>query len=170
MKSVKVSSWLRSSGRVVGVVAGLVRSRSAHSVAFAGAGMLLVGTPTGAVVDVDVADAVAVEHDVLEGGAVAALAVTADTHAAVAGKAGTLTLVHLDGAPPVDDAGPVRDAFVSTCVALPDGHDLDRDLELTDGVETWGAQELAATSSSRQDPPWLQLRAFVNANAGDAAT
>lgn len=150
-----------------------MRAWSRHNLAFAARpGVLWVGTPTGALVEVDIETRRVVEHDVLAGSAVSALAATAAGELVLAGG-GELVLVSVRSGP--EDTRAADDGDVSTAAAsavsefldatsdVPDGGDLEEHLVLTDGDRTWNPDDLATVqTATAQDPTWLQLRAAVN--------
>lgn len=71
-----------------------------------GSGALLVGTPRGTVVEVDLDGLRAVEHDVLGGASIGALAVLATGDVMVASRAGELVVLSETGHPtPTDSTG-----------------------------------------------------------------
>ncbi|NUR01019.1 MAG: hypothetical protein HOY79_32165 [Streptomyces sp.] len=146
---------------------------SRHNLAFgARPGVLWVGTPTGALVEVDVEGPGAVEHDVLAGSAVSALAATATGELVLAGG-GELVLVSVRSGPgevrATDDGDPSTAAasavseFLEATSEVPDGGDLEEHLVLTDGDRTWDSDDLATVETATAgDPTWLQLRAALN--------
>jgi WD40 repeat protein len=110
---------------------------SRHNVAFApdAPAALLVGTPDGTVVELDVATRRAVEHPVLPGRRVAALAVTAGGDLLVAAGDGALVSLRRPGvAWPPRGAAERVDAFLETAREVPDD---DAGLELVDGAPAW---------------------------------
>ncbi|WP_307784838.1 hypothetical protein [Streptomyces sp. MBT70] len=145
---------------------------SRHNVAFgARPGVLWIATPAGTLVEVDLETRQAVEHDVLTGSRLSALAATATGELLVAGSGGDLVLLSvLSGSTQNCTANrdTSRDAaavFLETTAEVPDdGDDLETHLVLTDGTRTWEADDLATTTAaSSTDPTWLQLQAAINA-------
>jgi hypothetical protein len=142
------------------------RSWSVANIAFSRrSGALLVGTPRGTVVEVDLDGHRTVEHDVLGGDPVSALAVLATGDVIVASRAGELVMLSDTG--DRGAAGSAPDpvtAFLATTTAIADDADLEKDLVLTNGTKTWDPQELqAVTTAAPTDPSWLQLQAVMNA-------
>jgi hypothetical protein len=144
---------------------------SRHNVAFgARPGVLWIATPTGALVEVDLETRQAVEHDVLIGSRLSALASTATGELLVAGSGGDLMLLsELSGSTQTctasrDTSRAAAVAFLETTADVPDdGDDLETHLVLTDGTRTWEADDLATmTAASSTDPTWLQLQAAIN--------
>ncbi|MEU4093218.1 hypothetical protein [Streptomyces sp. NPDC026673] len=158
-----------------------MRAWSRHNIAFgARPGVLWVGTPTGALVEVDITTPRAVEHDLRSGSPVSALAGTATGELAVALGGGDLMLVSARSNPAKTGAADDADAstaaasavsaFLDTTSEVPDGGDLEDHLVVTDGDRTWRPDDLATTdSATAEDPTWLQLRAAIN-QASDAQT
>ncbi|MFF4805539.1 hypothetical protein ACFY1U_45365 [Streptomyces sp. NPDC001351] len=144
---------------------------SRHNIAFGPQpGVLWIATPTGALVEVDVETRQAVEHHVLTGSRLAALAATASGELLVAGSGGELVLLSaLFGSTQTcttsrDIARAAAMAFRESTAEVPDdGDDLEAHLVLTDGTRTWEADDLATvTAVDATDPTWLQLQAAVN--------
>ena len=144
---------------------------SRHNITFGSRpGVLWIATPAGALVEVDIETRQAVEHDVLTGSRLSALAATATGELLVAGSRGELVLLSvLSGSPQTHTtSGEIsRDAamaFLEATAEIPDdGDDLETHLVLTDGVHTWEADDLATvTAASATDPTWLQLQAAIN--------
>ncbi len=137
-----------------------------HNIAFtADPGRLLIGTPTGTVVEIDLIRQEGVEHDVPGVDAVTALAVTAAGQVLISSAGGDLLLCHWSGATTVDltTARARATAFLEAIAELPDDADPDEDRELVDGRQTWLAGDLATvTSAADNDPTWLQMRAAIN--------
>ncbi|MEU9136920.1 hypothetical protein AB0D33_13280 [Streptomyces sp. NPDC048404] len=145
---------------------------SRHNVAFGTRpGALWIATPTGALVEVDLETRQAVEHDVLTGSRLVALAATATGELLVAGSGGDLVLLSvLSGSTQNctanrDTSRAAAAAFLETTAEVPDdGDDLETHLVLTDGTRTWEADDLATTTvANSTDPTWLQLQAAINA-------
>lgn len=154
-----------------------MRAWSRHNIAFgARPGVLWIGTPTGTLVELDLDLGLdgqqAVEHDVLAGSPVAALAATATGEFLVAGRGGDLVLLSVRGdsaqAPAMDGdtARATVTAFLDTTSDVPDvpeGGDLEAHLVVTDGARTWEPDDLeAVNTATATDPSWLQLQAAVN--------
>lgn len=154
---------------------------SRHNLAFgARPGVLWVGTPTGALVEVDIETPRAVEHDVLAGSPVFALAATATDELVLASGGGELMLVSVRPDPEETRAADDSDAstaaasavseFLDATSEVPDGGDLEEYLVLTDGDRAWNSDDLATVyTATAEDPTWLQLRAAIN-KARDAQT
>ncbi|MFF7211841.1 hypothetical protein ACFZAU_15125 [Streptomyces sp. NPDC008238] len=145
------------------------RAWSRQNIAFAARpGVLWVGTPTGALVEVDVETLSAVEHDDVAGSPVSALAATAAGELVLARADGELVLLSVRSGPgntlaAHDTAASAVAEFLEATCDVPDGGDLDEHLVLTDGDRTWNADDLAAVdTASAQDPTWLRLRAAIN--------
>ncbi|WP_255954963.1 hypothetical protein [Streptomyces odontomachi] len=143
---------------------------SSQNVAFGGRpGVLWIGTPTGALIEVDLDNEHAVEHDVLAGSPVSALSTTAAGELVVASGGGDLVLVSVpDGSATAGtaDGDALRatvTAFSAATSEVPDDGDLETHLVLTDGSRTWESDDLeAVTTATPADPTWLQLRAALN--------
>ncbi|MEV7076430.1 hypothetical protein [Streptomyces sp. NPDC093990] len=145
---------------------------SRHNIAFgAQPGVLWIATPAGTLVEVDLETRQAVEHDVLTGSRLTALAATAAGELLVADSTGELALLSvLSGAKQNFTAGKESSraaaaTFLATTTEVPeDVDDLESHLVVTDGTRTWEADDLATmTAAGPTDPTWLQLRAAINA-------
>ncbi|WP_399895876.1 hypothetical protein ACGH7X_40270 [Streptomyces sp. BBFR51] len=151
-----------------------MRAWSRHNIAFGiRPDVLWVGTPTGALIEVDIEASAATEHDLPGGSPVSALARTATGELVVATDAGDLVLLSVDPASAkthgANDVAPraAVAAFLDATSEVPDDADLDTDLVLTDGASTWNPDDLATVNTaSATDPTWLQLQAAIN-NARD---
>lgn len=153
---------------------------SRHNLAFgARPGVLWVGTPAGALIEVDIEARRAIEHDLMAGSAVSALAATAAGELVIA-SGGELTLVSMrsdaeqtrtaDGIDASTAAASAVAEFLDATSEVPDGGDLEDHLVLTDGDRTWNTDDLATVhAATAEDPTWLQLRAAIN-KACDAQT
>jgi hypothetical protein len=144
-----------------------MRSWSRHNIAFAArSGALLVGTPRGTIVEIDLDGHRAVDHDVPDGGPVTALAVLATGDLVVASRTGELRVLAEPGRAStavVSDAQERVARFVDATSELPDDADLATDLVLTDGERTWDPDGLATlTEATASDPAWLQIQAVMN--------
>lgn len=151
-----------------------MRAWSRHNLAFAARpGVLWVGTPTGALVEIDVETPRAVEHDVLAGSPVSALAATASGELVLASGDAELVLVSVRSDPEETRAADDGDvstagasavsAFLDSTSEVPDGGELEEHLVLTDGDRVWNSDALATVhNATAQDPTWLQLRAAIN--------
>lgn len=144
---------------------------SRHNIAFGPRpGVLWIATPAGALVEMDLETRQAVEHDVLTGSRLSALAATATGELLVAGSGGDLMLLSVHSGSTQtrttsrDVAGAAATAFLESTAEIPDdGNDLEAHLVLTDGTRTWEPDDLATvTAASTTDPTWLQLQAAVN--------
>ncbi|MER5951234.1 hypothetical protein ABT127_34895 [Streptomyces sp. NPDC001904] len=148
-----------------------MRAWSRHNIAFGTRhGVLWIGTPAGALVQVDIKALAAQEHNVLAGAPVSALGRTATDELVMASSTGELVLLAMGTVPvSVDDGEKTtptpREAvadFLDATTELPDDADLDTDLVLTDGSTTWNSEDLAAiNTASVTDPTWLQIRAAM---------
>ena len=130
-----------------------------------------MGSPTGRVLQIDLAGGPDVDHDVDGVDSISALTVTAAGEVLLGTGSGDLLLFRKFGQATTGtqvDLGPGRArvaAFVAATTDLPDDADLDDDLELTDGVSSWAGQELAGlTTASESDPVWLQMKAAIQAS------
>ncbi|MDQ3789400.1 MAG: hypothetical protein M3422_19430 [Actinomycetota bacterium] len=147
-----------------------MRAWSRHNIAFgARPGVLWVGTPKGTLLEVDVDDRHAVEHDVLAGSPVTALCATRAGELVVATGAGDLVLLSVLPAPgaaqAIDDEAPraAVAAFLASTSEVPDDGDLWDHLVTTDGTRAWTPDDLATvTTATTTDPSWLRLQAAVN--------
>lgn len=149
-----------------------MRTWSQHNVAFAAvSGAVLVGTPRGTVVEIDLDTLDAVDHDLLAGTPVTALAVMAGGDLVVADASGRLTTVPApvvdsrvgETAPgsPADAASAFLDA---TSVVAEDDAPWEH-LDLSDGARTWTSNDLdTVTNAGDTDPAWLRLQAAINAS------
>lgn len=147
---------------------------SRHNLAFGTRpGVLWVGTPTGALIEVDIEAPRVAEHDALAGSPVSALAATAAGELVLAGGGGELVLVSVRSDPEETRAADDSDAsaaavsavseFLDATCEVPDGGGLEEHLVLTDGDRTWNSDDLATVhTATAQDPTWLQLRAAIN--------
>ncbi|MFE3001767.1 hypothetical protein ACFXG4_43160 [Nocardia sp. NPDC059246] len=141
---------------------------SRHNLAFGTRpGVLWIGTPAGSLIEVDVDEAAAVAHDVLNDSPVTTLTATTTGEFVVASGDGELRLVR-PVSEPADavDGIALRDsvtAFLDATSEVPDDSDLDEQLIRTDGTRTWEQDNLeTVTSASTADQTWLQLRALGN--------
>ncbi|MEU3290926.1 hypothetical protein ABZ722_00985 [Streptomyces longwoodensis] len=148
-----------------------MRAWARHNIAFGSrAGVLWIATPTGTLLEVELESQRAVEHDVLTGTPVSALAATVTGELLVAGSGGELLLLSVPLRPTQtrpttgDTARAAAEAFLETTAEVPDdGNDLETHLVLTDGTRTWEADDLATTTTADStDPTWLQLQAAIN--------
>lgn len=135
-------------------------------------GVLWAGTPAGTLLEVDLDDQHAVEHDVLAGSPVTALCATRTGELVVANGAGDVVLLSVltDSETAVDDDAPraAVAAFLDSTSEAPDDGDLWEHLVTTDGTRAWAPDDLATvTTAAPTDPSWLRLQAAVN-NARDA--
>jgi hypothetical protein len=147
---------------------------SRHNLAFAGRpGVLWVGTPTGTLIEIDVQTSRAVEHDILVGSPVSALAAMASGELVLANGNDELVVVSVRSDPeessPADDsdtsaaAASAVSAFLDATSEVPDGDEWQEHLVLTDGDGVWNPGDLATVhTATGQDPAWLQLRAALN--------
>ncbi|MFC5239592.1 hypothetical protein [Streptomyces atrovirens] len=149
-----------------------MKAWSRHNIAFGSRpGVLWIATPVGALVEVDLETRQAVEHDVLTGSRLSALAATATGELLVAGSGGDLVLLSvLSGSAQNcttsrDTSRAAAAAFLEATAEVPDdGDNLETHLVLTDGTRTWEADDLATTTAAGfTDPTWLQLQAAINA-------
>ena len=147
---------------------------SRHNIAFgAQPGVLWIGTPAGALVEVDLDNQHAVQHDVLAGSPVTALGATATGELVAASGANDLALLSVLAdstkahAPDSDALPGMVTAFLDSTSEVPDDGDLETHLVISDGARTWEPDDLATvTTATAADPTWLQLRAAIN-NARD---
>ncbi|QIJ66439.1 hypothetical protein G7Z13_06305 [Streptomyces sp. JB150] len=147
-------------------------SWSRHNLAFGSRpGVLWIATPTGALIEVDLDTSQSVEHAVLTGTRVSALAATATGELLVAGGGGELVLLSVSSGSPRTRAASrevseaAATAFLEATAEVPDdGDSLETHLVVTDGTRTWEADDLATvTAAGASDPTWLRLQAAVNA-------
>ncbi|MBM0276111.1 hypothetical protein [Micromonospora tarensis] len=124
-------------------------------------GVLWIGTPGGAVVELELDGARVTEHEVLPGVAVTALAATATGELVVAGDDGVLLLLSVGQAGPGDAPRAVVTEFLA---GTREASVVDMDqLHLTDGTRSWQPGDLDLVSEdSETDPPWLRIRAAMN--------
>ncbi|MEU6533359.1 hypothetical protein ABZ869_29715 [Streptomyces sp. NPDC046928] len=152
-----------------------MKAWSRHNIAFGPQpGVLWIATPAGVLVEVDVETREAVEHDVLTGAPLSALAATATGELLVAGRDGELVLMSVLSSStqtPITSSDASRNAsrtaaraFLEATAEVPaDGADLETCLLLTDGDRTWESDDLArVTMADATDPTWLRLQADIN--------
>lgn len=151
-----------------------MRAWSRHNLAFgARPGVLWVGAPTGALAEVDIEASRVVEHGLLAGSPVSALATTAAGELVLASGGGELVLVSVRSDPEETRAADDSDAstaaasavseFLDATSEVPDGGDLEEHLVVTDGDRTWNSDDLATVSTATAgDPTWLRLRVAIN--------
>jgi WD40 repeat protein len=138
---------------------------SRHNIAFgARPGVLWIGTPTGTVIELDIENQQAVEHDVLGGSPVSALAATANGDLVVAGDDEIVLLSVPGGSTPDRDAMQAMvTAFVEATSEVADDADLEDTLLVTDGTRSWEPEEIeTVTTAANTDPTWLRLQAALN--------
>lgn len=147
-----------------------MRAWSRHNIAFGTCpGVLWVGTPEGTLLEVDVDDGRAEEHDVVAGSPVTGLCATRTGELVVANGAGELVLLSVltasGTAHATDNEAPraAVAAFVSSTSEVPDDGDLWEHVVTTDGTRAWTPDDRSTvTTATRTDPTWLQLRAAIN--------
>jgi hypothetical protein len=149
---------------------------SRHSIAFAPrSGVLLVGTPRGGVLEVDLDDERASEHSVAAA-PVSGLAVTPTGQLVVGDRAGQVAVMDVPG-DAGRDTGPAAAAaararveqFLAATTELPDVADLDESLVLHDGRRSWSPDDLdTVTTAEDTDPTWLRLQAAINTHRQSA--
>lgn len=152
-----------------------MRAWSRYNIAFgAQPGVLWIGTPTGALVEIDLGNEHVAEHDVLAGSPVTALGAVATGELIVATGEGDLVLVslHADSAKARaagrDTPQAAVAAFLDATSEVPNEGGLWKHLVMTDGSQTWEPADLAAvTTATTTDPIWLRIQAVIN-NANDA--
>jgi len=150
-----------------------MRGWSRHNIAFAGQpGVLWVGTPTGALAEVELDDQHVATHDVLDGPPVTALSATAAGELIAATGGSDLALLSVltnSTKAPATDADTARatvTAFLDATSEVPGDGNLETHLVISDGTRTWEPDDLAAViTATAADPTWLQLQAAIN-NAG----
>ncbi|MEV7040908.1 hypothetical protein [Amycolatopsis sp. NPDC051061] len=136
------------------------RSWSRHNIAFEA--RLWIGTPGGTLVELDVDDREAVEHELADG-PVTALATTTPGELVAAAGAELVFLTVPTGVP---DAGPVAE-FLAATTEVPEG---ETGFVRTDGTRDWRSEDLAdVTTAEADDPAWLRLQAAVNTARRDRA-
>lgn len=138
------------------------RAWSNHNIVFGPVpGVLWIGTPQGAVVELEVDGEQATEHEVLSGSAVTALTATATGELLLAGRDGVLLLLSVGSAGPVEASKAAVTGFLAGTTEA-SVVDLDH-LDLTDGTRTWQPGDLATVSEdSETDPSWLRIQAAMN--------
>ncbi|MFF3606904.1 hypothetical protein [Streptomyces sp. NPDC002463] len=147
-----------------------MRAWSRHNIAFgARPGVLWVGTPTGALLEVDVEALRVVGHDVLAGTPVSALGCTSTGELVIAGGGGDLVLlsVRADSSEVGGTGGDAPQAavaaFLEAVPEVPAEGALWTHLVTTDGDRSWESDDSATvTTASGTDPTWLQLQAAIN--------
>jgi hypothetical protein len=139
-----------------------MRAWSRHNVVFGPVpGVLCIGTPQGAIVELQTNGKQVAEHEVLPGSAVAALAATATGELFVAGRDGMLVLLSVGRACPFEAS---RAAVTEFLAGTTEASIVDMDkLDLTDGTRTWQPGDLTTvTDDSETDPSWLRIQAAMN--------
>ncbi len=144
-----------------------MRAWSRHNIAFGTRpGVLWVGTSTGTLLEVNLDDRHAVEHDLLAGSPVTGLCFTKPRELLVANQAGDLALLSTpDPAPTIDNEAPQAavTTFVASTSEVPNNDPLWEHFVTTDGTRTWTSDDRATvTTATTADPGWLQLRAAIN--------
>ncbi|GIJ11060.1 hypothetical protein ACFFMR_20495 [Micromonospora andamanensis] len=134
---------------------------SRHNVAFGPSpGVLLIGTPEGTVIEIEVDGRQLAEHQVLPGSRVTALTVAVGGELIVAGD-GTLLVLSTGRTSPPEPATAAVTEFLAGTSEAP-VVDMDH-LDLTDGSRTWQPGDLeTVTDASDSDPSWLKIRAGMN--------
>jgi hypothetical protein len=139
---------------------------SDHNIAFGvQPGVLWIGTPAGILIEIDLDNQHAAEHDVLAGSPVNALCATAAGDLVVATGEGDIVLLSVlsDSAPAHAAPQALVTAFLNATTEVPDDGDLEASLIVTDGTRTWEPDALEmVTTATASDPTWLRLRAAVN--------
>lgn len=124
-------------------------------------GVVWVGTPQGAVVELGIDGKHLTEHEILPGSAVTALTATITGELVVAGRDGVLLLLSVGRASPIKASRTMVTEFLAGTSEAP-VDDLD-DLDLTDGTRTWQPGDLGTvTEDSEADPSWLRIQAAMN--------
>jgi hypothetical protein len=143
---------------------------SRHNIAFAvhARSDLLVGTPDGRMVEIDLATGRASEVEVPGRPPVSALTVTADGRVVVAsGDGGLLVLPDRGNGQPAlhrAAAAEVAVAFLASVTELPEGIEVEEAVETTDGQRIFTPRDLEVVAESIEaDPVWLRMRAANNA-------
>ncbi|WP_433077780.1 hypothetical protein ACQP1P_35465 [Dactylosporangium sp. CA-052675] len=141
---------------------GGMRAWSRHNVAFGPVpGVCWIGTPEGAVIEFQIDGERVREHEALPGSAVTALAAAVTGELIVAGRDGTLLVLSVGRAGPVEaSAAAVTEFLAGTSEARV--VDMDQ-LDLTDGIQTWQPGDLeTVTETAESAPSWLQIQAAMN--------
>jgi hypothetical protein len=121
--------------------------------------VLWVGTPAGALAEVDLDDQHVVTHDALAGAPVTALAATAAGELVAATGAGDLALSSvLTGSTkaPAADSDTARaavTAFLDATCEVPGDGELETHLVISDGTRTWEPDDLAAVITATAADP-----------------
>jgi hypothetical protein len=139
---------------------------SRQNIAFASEpGMLWVGTPDGALLEIDIDGERASRHDVLDRAPIAALAAS-QGQLVVATSASELVIVNIrresiESRDVQPDA--LVQAFLESTSDAPDDFDWEQQLLVTDGTDSWDPNDLErVTKAKPSDPTWLQLKAAIN--------
>ncbi|MFG1992306.1 hypothetical protein ACGFJ7_20235 [Actinoplanes sp. NPDC048988] len=135
---------------------------SRHNVTFGPSpGVVWIGTPEGAVIELEIDANEVTEHEVLPRSAVTAMAAVATGELIVAGPDGTLLALSVRQGGPVEaSTASVTEFLTGTTEAS--SLDLDQ-LDLTDGTRTWRPGDLkTVTETSASDPSWLKIQAAMN--------
>jgi len=147
-----------------------MRAWSRHNLAFsAQPGALWIGTPAGTLVEIDVDGKRAAERDMLAGSPVTALCANAAGDLVVAAGTGELVLMSVQADStenrPAQTRAPhelIAD-FLDSASEVPDDSDLDGQLVVTNGAQTWEPGDLETVNSAAgTNPTWLQIRAAMN--------
>ncbi|MEV6302331.1 hypothetical protein AB0M02_23145 [Actinoplanes sp. NPDC051861] len=135
-----------------------MHSWSRHNLAFGSS--LWIGTPSGSLIECAVDGSVLSERVVCSG--VTALTSLASGELVVAGQEGELVLVE-EAASAVPIPGESVVSFLAATSDAPDGFTMDTGLSLTDGKQSWEAEDLATvTETTAGDPSWLRIQAAMN--------
>lgn len=143
---------------------------SRYNVAFAPkSAVLLVGTPAGHVIEVDLDGDQVLEHEVASA-PVSALAIMSTGKLVIADRSGQMHVrdapgTSRHGAGPADDlvARANVEEFLAATTELPASADLEAALVRHDGQRTWNSDDLAhVTNAQDDDPTWLRLHAEIN--------
>jgi hypothetical protein len=141
---------------------------SHHNIAFTAPGTLLVGTPKGTLIEIDLDSEQAVERQVCDG-EISALATLPTGELVLADRAGRLTVMPTPAPGPHHPAATEIGAhdrvaeFLAGTAELPADADLSDALVRTDGVRVWNSGDLdTVTEADDLDPTWLRLQAAIN--------
>jgi hypothetical protein len=142
------------------------QSWSRHNIAFSPAmGALLVGTPDGAVLEIDLANLEARRREIVPGERITTMTATQAGQLLACTEQGDLLLLGRPSAVTNDPTPQARvETFLKTALAVDGDRDLNSQLVLTDGSRAWTNEQLAATTTPEADDPmWLRFRAHINA-------
>ncbi len=140
-----------------------MRAWSRHNIAFGPSpGQIWIGTPEGAVVEIEIDGGQVTGYEVLPETAITVLTSAATGELVLAGRDGTLLVIATGRTSPTEaPTGTVTEFLTGTSESSTT--EMDR-LDLTDGTRTWqpGDLESVTDASEKNDPSWLKIQAAMN--------